>query len=467
MNPFIKNLIFAVFCKGLYAVPTAPTEHHIARKDRIGGAYGMDFSLSSFESLAQSQSALKVVQKAAVTKVLKDNSPTSSIQSSFQFNFNCEGTSEQMCDFAKASFVSAGNRISQILLINNPVVVDAKFHSFCQAKGGGSCKKENNTLGRASAAAYFSASDVNVQSTSSKPAQIYYYPQPLVKQLRTSESLNYAPVDIYAEFNSDFNFYFKASGQPIKQNQTDFEFVVAHELTHGLGFDSAWVQYSSFYTAFSPPPDLLAPLPFAEGDTYASSTVSSISPLNIFDSLLQLPNSTASTSSSIATSFGTAFANFKVAGLSLADFIGDLSTDPSLNSAAKSAMQAARTGLQLKSPVSSSPLLVLNTPSNFAQGTSIVHVTANSDTTADFLMIPAVSPLVGKTLDGIMASVNSSLIYGPGISAALAGMGWPTKDDPTVKNLKIVRISSAATSPRAMTASMLFSALFAFITIII
>ena len=443
------------------SVPTTGREKEpeikgfIARKDRIGGAFGSEFYTSIVESLPPSIAKTPALKFASTKAASASGDATAT--SSFQFNFNCDGTSQQLCDWAKTGFVSAGNRISQVLLISNPIIVDAKFHSFCQAQGGGSCKQVNNTLGRASAAAYFSAGDVNNGNGGQSASKTtYYYPQPLVKQLHTSESLNYASIDIYAEFNSDFNFYFKASGQPIGANQTDFEFVVSHELTHGLGFDSAWVQYSSYYSSFSPPSDILAPLPFAQGDTYASATISSMSPLNIFDSLLQLPNS----STSMAAKYGSVISNYKVSGLSLADFIGDLSTDSSLNGAAKSAMSAAKSGLQLKSLVApSSPPLIMNTPANFAQGTSIVHVTPKSATTADFLMIPAMSPLLGKSLDSILASVNSSLIYGPGISGALAGMGWPTKDFPVVKNLQMVRVSGAASASIAGSA-----VLIAFIT---
>lgn len=465
MKYFLLNLILSL--AKVSSFPTASSSGReqkteiigfIARKDRIGGAFGSEFSTSIVESLPPTIASTPSL-KFASTNALKAASGDATPISSFQFNFNCDGTSQQLCDWAKSGFVSAGKRISEVLLISNPIIVDAKFHSFCQAQGGGSCKQVNNTLGRASAAAYFSAGDVNNSNGGQAASKTtYYYPQPLVKQLRTSESLNYASIDIYAEFNSDFNFYFKASGQPIGANQTDFEFVVAHELTHGLGFDSAWVQYSSYYSSFSPPSDILAPLPFAQGDTYASATISSMSPLNIFDSLLQLPNS----STSMAAKYGSVISNYKVSGLSLADFIGDLSTDSSLNGAAKSAMLAAKSGLQLKSLAPSSPPLIMNTPANYAQGTSIVHVNPKSATTADFLMIPAMSPLLGKSLDSIMASVNSSLIYGPGISGALAGMGWPTKDFPAVKNLQMVRVSGAGAVASASIAGS--AVLLAFIT---
>jgi hypothetical protein len=314
--------------------------------------------------------------------------------------------------------------------------VDVKFHSFCQAQGGGSCSQANNTIGRASSAAYFSAEDINF--TKGQSPAVYYYPQSLVKQL-SNDRLNFAPVDIYAEFNADFNFYFKSSGNPIGANQTDFEFTICHELTHGLGFESNWVQYSSYYYSFSPPSDILSPLPFAQGPTYASAIISAISPLTIFDSLLQVPSS-----SEPLSAFGSVIINFKAKGLSLSEFFGDLRNDANLNTAAKNAMSAARSGLQAKSLANS---IDLHTPSNYVQGTSIVHVAPKASTTTDFLMIPAMSPLLGKSLDEILSSVNSTFIYGPGISAIMAGIGWPTKDNPNHKPLHIIRTSDALDAP--------------------
>jgi hypothetical protein len=44
-------------------------------------------------------------------------------------------------------------------------------------------------------------------------------------------------------FNSVANFWFVDDNTPISQDQSDFSFVILHELVHGLGFTSSWDDY--------------------------------------------------------------------------------------------------------------------------------------------------------------------------------------------------------------------------------
>lgn len=202
---------------------------------------------------------------------------TASISSPFVINFQCGASNKTLCGYAQDSFKSAAARLASVLVINTPIYVLANFSSFC----GGTTQVSNcqlaETLGQASPAAFFSASP---QDTSNS---WFYYPQALVKQLNKNVTLQYSTYDIVAEFNSDFNFWFKTSGQPIQSSQTDFEFVIAHELTHGLGFVTGYEQWSSLFTGLTSQSNYIAPAFSYNGNTVADAIVANWDPVNIFD----------------------------------------------------------------------------------------------------------------------------------------------------------------------------------------
>lgn len=367
------------------------------------------------------------IDAVRISKIARNNVATSG--ATFLFNFKCSPQVNQtLCSWAKSGFEAAGNRIAQALTIKNTIVVDAKFHSLCAPSGCTSA--DRNTLGRASSAAYFAARN------SQDPQHTYYYPQALVKQLKTSDSLSYAQQDIFAEFSSEFPFWFKQSGVPIGPNQTDFEFVVAHELTHGLGLDSGWVSYASYYQKLTSSNNYLAPLPFAQGSNQDTAVVSAMSPLTIFDKFL------VSASGESYAKYGEKVAAFPAAGLKVPEFVGLFEKSGPAIDSAKAAMAGAVQGdsnpLTFKS-ADGSTTIPLNSPPVFQPGTSIVHVHSRLATTADFLMIPAIKPLVGKTLDQIMASANTKTIYGPSTLAIMSSIGWPTPQNPAIQTLMIER----------------------------
>jgi hypothetical protein len=195
----------------------------------------------------------------------------------FSIDFTCEaGVDATKCRQAQAGFISAGNRIAQILAFPQTVKVKAIFKSFCNGNREGCTLAD--TLGQASPAAYFSA------RPESENESWYFYPQALVKQVMHDIQLVYNDYDILAEFNSDFNFWFaNETTQAITPDQTDFEFVVSHEFTHGLGFDTAWSQWGSLFPSAASARSYLAPLPFISGSTVSTASVPNWQPLTIFD----------------------------------------------------------------------------------------------------------------------------------------------------------------------------------------
>jgi hypothetical protein len=407
------SLLLAAIVQG-YSTPTL-----LPRIDR-SSALSNDFTIEYFEPKYQQPSKLQ----------------ESSDKPAFLFEFSCDGASigQDRCELAKTGFENAGKRIASALDIKETIIVQALFHSFCSSQRNANCRDANNTLGRASGAAYFPASRIGSKD-------VYFYSQSLVKQLKKNSDVHYAKADIFAEFNSDFNFWFQGSGVPIKQNDTDFEFVVLHELTHGLGFESAWVQYSGYYTMLTRNAGYLAPLPFAQGSSDQSAIVSTFSPLSIFDSFLR--------STTDFATLGREILKYRPKDIRLPDFISGFESSPQFANA-RLAMTGATGGTDaLRFQPVNGQSISLHSPSRFQQGTSISHVDSRLATTPDFLMIPAITPLVGQRLDQIMASVNASSIYGPGTMAIMSAIGWPTKQSPEPIAITIASdyISSKSSAP--------------------
>ncbi|KAJ3315038.1 hypothetical protein HDV04_004838 [Boothiomyces sp. JEL0838] len=390
-------------------VASTPTGPSITRIDK-SGAYSNDVTYTTF------------YDRRITQKVEKDSQP------SFQFRFSCDGVDATKCQYVQNSFISAGNRIAQQLKLKSNILVQVQFHSFCQAMNQGSnCDEVNNIIGRATPAAYFPGR--------TSGSDWYYYPQALVKQMNLNQNLNFAAVDIFAEFNSDFDFYFKDQGIPIKTNQSDFEFVICHEMTHGLGFESNLAQYSSYYDGngfhVTSNNDYIAPLPFAQGNSLSSATASSLAPLSIWDSFVQSANASFA-------DLGRKITSFKQNNVPLSQFITNFETSGDPYNAARQIMQVISSGPnEIFFQTSNKQSVQLFSISGYRQGSTLVHVNESMSSTADFLMIPVMRPLLGQALDSIIAKANSKGIYGPGILGVMSTIGYPTTDSPQVGNLEI------------------------------
>ncbi|KAJ3326829.1 hypothetical protein HDU76_012613, partial [Blyttiomyces sp. JEL0837] len=425
-DPFSKSLIPTTFtAKHKSLTNTGGIDHH--RIDNIDP--NQDFASSSSNS----------------NSLGSTNSP-------FQIDFTCKNASNETCIAAQQAFISAGSRIAAALTIGSVIRVSALFHSFCDGVVGLCSRKD--TLGQASAAAYFGARPATGPAGAGASGPYYFYPQALVKQLKQDYALQFNDYDIVAEFNSDFNFWFSSSETPIQPGQTDFEFVVAHELTHGMGFESGLLQWSTTFQDLPkiPSSNFLAPLFNAHGTTLSNSFVTSWQPLNIFDAFL------ADTKTGTAlTTYANDIFKYVPKNQSITNFIDGFQSSKEPFQAANKLYNIATSGSTSisfnpkiaassgSSPASLSSVTAggfnnvnsinLQTSTLFSPGTSVVHVDyASLNTSPDFLMIPAVGVWSGFSLDAILANVTQSGnvygVYGEGIMSCMAAMGWVTVKTP-------------------------------------
>jgi hypothetical protein len=150
----------------------------------------------------------------------------------FKVIFNCLSTNSQQCEMAKGEFIKAGQVITSVIRLQQPVTVNATFMSFCTQLGkcpdsdGGKtivgALTNNNTkyfslIQRTNSSIIFCTLGsaypaVSHMMTDASDNMTRMYPQALMKQFRNlGETPSWASVDINAKFNSDANWYIDVS----------------------------------------------------------------------------------------------------------------------------------------------------------------------------------------------------------------------------------------------------------------
>ncbi|CAG8458424.1 3397_t:CDS:2 [Dentiscutata erythropus] len=170
----------------------------------------------------------------------------------FNVTFTCLANNQTLCNKVKNAFDTAGQIITAAIAFKIPVTVNATFTDFCSTLSQCSLSSGTLTLGGAAPAR-------TIQITDDDGVQ-RLFPQSLVKQRNfTGGNHTYSAFDIFAIFNSQADYWFEGDGR-MKDTQSDFLFVILHELIHGLGFTSG---YDDF---FNVPPKALTPqVSFVEG----------------------------------------------------------------------------------------------------------------------------------------------------------------------------------------------------------
>ena len=383
----------------------APVESLITRIDRVGDAFSNTFTASNMKPLAKQ---IKISKAASVL----------SPEDAFKIDISCPGVSQANCDKAKVGLMDAGRLIAQNLVITKPIKVNATFNSFCQ--GNPPCD-QSNVLGSARAASSF------VVNQNGKNVMVS---QGLLKQLKTNVQAPYSDVDIIANFNADYDWYFQGiQGTPIKATQSDFVYVSSHEITHGLGFGSGFLSYGDVFEGAAQP-GYLAPifLGAADDPNFNSNTlVKSLEPSDIFDTFLL-------TKTTDFNKIIRDISGFKKPDLKASEFLRQFeSSGQPFNAAKQAYIQATSGNLMFKA--SDGTLVDLYSPNRYQQGSSISHVGTDNAYTTDFLMIPALAP--GVTLAEAMKRSGALTLYGKKTLAIMKSIGWPTVDNPDPSSVRL------------------------------
>ncbi|KAI9188679.1 hypothetical protein H9P43_000100 [Blastocladiella emersonii ATCC 22665] len=325
------------------------------------------------------------------------------------------------CGYARSAFSRAAAHLSRAIDLARPLAVRASYRSFC---GTGTC--DDSLLGRAGASSFWARREP-LDAGSNGTAAIMY-PQALARQVAVGRDLAWSTYEIQAEFNADSprgqarrKFWFPESGLAIAGDQYDFEYVVLHELVHGLGMMSAWGTYfdddarGTALPLLTPPPGSYAALDVDDGGPVAATSPFA-QPL-LFDTLVfDVPRrrSLLASLAAIARTQPAAFPSTPPP------------TDPGVDAAAGLYMRAttARTFAVASDASGAHPLAVLETAfAPFAPGSSLSHVDQALYTgTRNALMRARASR--GKTLGEV---VDASDPLGPVVRGVLAALGYTVR----------------------------------------
>ncbi|RIB04525.1 hypothetical protein C2G38_2283849 [Gigaspora rosea] len=149
----------------------------------------------------------------------------------FNLTFNCGITDITLCEKVKKAFESAEQILSDAIMFNQFVNINATFTNICAAYGA--CTSINSGI---ETQVIGGAGPSRVMMIKDDDGVNRFYPQSLVKQLGNKAHPKYSDYDINAIFNSEgVSYWFKEDGN-IRADQVDLEMVILHELIHGLGF---------------------------------------------------------------------------------------------------------------------------------------------------------------------------------------------------------------------------------------
>ncbi|KAI8575939.1 hypothetical protein K450DRAFT_259491 [Umbelopsis ramanniana AG] len=436
---------------------------------------------------------------ATISTALSSNSTanyTQAVDSHLEVVLYCN-IDTTFCKKVGNALGAAAYKLAQVVRLKSKLTIEVSYYSFCD----NTCS--NSTLGWGAPTSQFTLPNVGGVDPN------YLYPQSLAKQLAPYNTTNWSAEDISIELNHDAymstidlgtakddgwngtgvpaggHFWFQ--GDPdIRYNQVDMEYVILHELLHGMGFISSWGAFfyadSSPYHAlvedmFQPQQlQLLTPTPNAYTDTSTgASFIYGFQPTMIFDKFLaafdpgngdQEPNSLADLVVDLqqfCAKNNDAFIinfvrQFNVADVSAkARYLWNIANTnktlffnfPNLTSFNQiygnhSYLKAHYSNLTMFTSGSLTNATEM-TLTNFRPGVSISHVDDMYEETPDFLL--RTTPILGSTLEQIIDSVYANIpainytekvnstttlnvtyrsAIGPGILHVLDTMGYST-----------------------------------------
>ncbi|RIA89261.1 hypothetical protein C1645_772847 [Glomus cerebriforme] len=347
-----------------------------------------------------------------------------------QIDFKCLVEDQILCDKVQKAFDGASKIISNTLKLKETIIINATFFDFCKGQSDLSCPIEVRKIIGATAPNRF----YSLKSDDDKLERIY--PQALVKQFQFPEHPKYDDYDVSTQFNARVPFYFDDDIIPINPLQYDFQYIVTHELLHGLGFYTLWRPYQDPLAPKGLMPPLVVidsgndgniePKTFNEPETVKES---------IFDKfMIRLDNGTFT--SEYSKQIGQYFLdNENVTILNEVEFeqtyqfqlmkemLGLATTPKSLGFLPHDSVNYATDAVILET-----------TLPEFQSGSSLSHVDLLTyNNTKEFLMVYKGTP--GRTLNDFVAIGGNypGGVIGPKIKSILESIGYATEDYPNPK----------------------------------
>ncbi|RCH81604.1 hypothetical protein CU098_001236 [Rhizopus stolonifer] len=171
-----------------------------------------------------------------------------------QVKLYCE-VDTALCSEVETVLIAAANEFAKVVNLKTRIIFQTSYYSFCVNQ----CA--NSTYGWGSPSSQFTLISLNEADSN------FIYPQALAKQLaQFTDSSNWANYDVAIDINHDIHmnaanqtglnttsiplqggFYF--GNDTIQDYQIDLEYVILHQMIHGLGMVSSWAPYFSDTTS--------------------------------------------------------------------------------------------------------------------------------------------------------------------------------------------------------------------------
>ncbi|KAG5463131.1 MAG: hypothetical protein BJ554DRAFT_1571 [Olpidium bornovanus] len=251
------------------------------------------------------------------------------------------------------------------------------------------------------------------------------YPQALVKQLNLPQHQRFTGSDIYAQFNSAAKFHFPGDPTPMAAGQSDFLFVVLHEMIHGLGFTSSWDDY------VNQAPSALTP--GISGASTREGFVFSGFVENAFDRFL-VETATNAPVSARTAALNKIFSGPSTTFASLQAFTTAVQASDIFKTNAGEMFRLSTTAQSLAFVTAGKQKLSLETSlSPYQPGSSVSHADLKTFSDTRFRVDPGVS-----LADAVQKGEGGPL--GPTLLGVLESLGYATKANPN----PIFRVRSSA-----------------------
>ena len=193
--------------------------------------------------------------------------------------------------------------------------------------------------------------------------------------------------------------------------------VAIHELTHGLGLNTGFFDYSDSVHLKT---DIIAPAILS-----SNTKKSYFAAISVYDSYIP-----------ILSNLGALIGQFLPKNMPEGEYLKEISKDSRTFSAAKLALAYAESG-KLEFKTKSGLRVPLFSPRVYSQGSSISHVNSSLSDSAEFLMVPAIPR--GEDISSIMKKYNMPDVYGPMVQGMMESIGYQTKKNPTQLVLKLAK----------------------------